>query len=73
MKSSELKDAIKSKYAQLDQVIESGKPKDEQMKAYKELKELQFQLIQEELHSQGQEELLWHPVAGKASESNSLK
>lgn len=66
MKSNELKDAIAAKTSQLELAMELGKPKDLLMQIYKELKELHFQLIQEDLQEK-HEELLWHTVAGATS------
>jgi len=66
MKSNELKDAIAAKTSQLELAMELGKPKELLMHIYKELKELHFQLIQEDLHEK-HEELLWHTVAGATS------
>ena len=67
MEANELKDAIKAKTAQLEEAMEMGRPKDELMKLYNELKQLHFQLVQEDLNNGKQEELIWHPITGIAT------
>ena len=64
MKSQKLKDAIKAKSAILEEAMETGRPKEELMRLYKELKELHFQLTEEELLTVKQTLPIWHPLAG---------
>ena len=47
--SHELREALKSKTIELEIAIETGMPHKELLKIYKQLKELQFQLVQVEL------------------------
>jgi hypothetical protein len=50
MKSSyELREALRNKTLELEIAIETGRPHKELLKIYKQLKELQFQLVKAEL------------------------
>jgi len=46
---NELKEAIKAKTLEFETALESGKTPEELLKIYKELKELQYQKVQQEL------------------------
>ena len=50
MKPEDIKNAIKAKTAEFEVAMSLGKPHVELRKIYKELKELQFQLVQAELN-----------------------
>jgi hypothetical protein len=56
MKPNELKETIAIKTAELQLAIDLERPYAEQSKLYKELKELQFTLVQAELQEAHQEE-----------------
>ena len=48
---NELKEAIRAKTIELETALELGLARDELLKIYKQLKELQFQKVQEELRA----------------------
>ena len=52
MESNELKETIKAKIALFEMAMEMGKPHAELLKIYKELKELQFEKVQQELSTE---------------------
>jgi hypothetical protein len=49
MKVNDLKTAIQEKTAQFEEALEEGRSHSELLAVYKELKELKYQLVQEEL------------------------
>jgi hypothetical protein len=49
MKPYELKVTFKTKCAEFESAMEEGKPHSELLKMYKELKELQYQMVQAQL------------------------
>ena len=53
MTSPELREALRSKTVELEIAIETGRPHRELLRIYKELKELQFQLVHAELQFNG--------------------
>lgn len=52
MKSSEVRAELAVKRIELDQALEAGRPQEEVMRIYKELKELQFEIVQEQMSEQ---------------------
>lgn len=48
---NELKEAIRAKTIELETAIKAGLPQNELLKIYKQLKELQYQKVQEELRA----------------------
>jgi hypothetical protein len=49
MTLNEIKDALKDKAMELEEAIESGKPHEELVGIYKEMKELQYLFLQREI------------------------
>jgi hypothetical protein len=58
MKPYELKVTFKTKCAEFESAMEEGKPHCELLKMYKELKELQYQMVQAQLALQEPEDVV---------------
>jgi len=57
MTHKELKDQLRVKAHEFELAMEAGKPHVELMKSYKELKELQYQILQLEIAGRSEEDL----------------
>ena len=57
MTHKELKDQLRAKALEFELAMEAGRPHVELMRAYKELKELQYEILQLEIASRSEEDL----------------